>query len=113
MRDDDDKGLGDEGRELFDLLVAYAKQETTDPLRGLGRYLGFGLGGSLLVATGSLLLVVGGLRAVQTETGSTFTGNWSWVPYLFALVAMLVVIGLAVWGISRPGPKTRTPDQRS
>ena len=35
-------------RELKDLVIAYAKQEATDPLKGLGRYVGFGLGGALL-----------------------------------------------------------------
>ena len=107
------KGLGDEGRELYELLVAYARQETTDPLRGLGRYLGFGAFGSVFVGVGSLLLVIGVLRVLQTETGTSFTGNWSWAPYLITMLVACLVIGVAVYGISRPGPRTRTPDQRS
>ena len=107
------KGLADEGRELYELLVAYARQETTDPLRGLGRYLGFGALGSILVGLGSLLLVIGFLRVLQTETGTTFTGNWSWAPYLLTVLVACAIIGLAVFGISRPGPQTRTPDQGS
>ena len=35
---------------------------------------------SLLLGLGVVLLGVGGLRALQTETGETFTGDWSWAP---------------------------------
>jgi hypothetical protein len=113
-RDGSGSDLSTTGRELYELLVAYARQETTEPLRGLGRYMGFGALGSVLVALGSTLLVIGVLRVLQTETGTTFTGNWSWVPYLVTLVAAAVVIALAVMGISRsrtPGEKAaRQPD---
>lgn len=104
----DDADLATSGRELFDLLVAYAKQETTDPLRGLGRYLGFGAGGSVFMALGSLLVVIGVLRVLQTETGSTFTGSLSWIPYLIALAVAAVFIAFAVAainGTSTPGEK--------
>ena len=40
-------------RELKDLVIAYAKQEATDPLKGLTRYVGFGLAGALLMGTAS------------------------------------------------------------
>lgn len=87
------KATTDTISELKDLLVDYAKQETVTPLKGIGRYLGFGLGGSVLVSTGVLLLALSGLRALQTETGTTFTGNLSWIPYLIVL-AGLAVVGL-------------------
>ena len=38
---------------------------------------------------GVVCVTVGGLRLLQEETGSTFTGNWSWAPY----VIMTVVLG--------------------
>jgi hypothetical protein len=104
----DDNDLTANGREVYELLVDYAKQETTEPLRGLGRYLGFGAGGAVFVSMGSTLLVVGVLRWLQTETGSTFTGNWSWVPYLLTVVVAVAIIGLAVLAITRastPGEK--------
>ena len=72
--------------DLVELLKAYAKQETVGPLQRLGRYLGFGLGGSVVIATGCILLLLGLLRVLQTETGSTFTGSWSWAPYAITLV---------------------------
>ena len=90
--------------ELLDLVRAYAKQETIEPLKGIGRWLAFGVAGSLLLGTGLLLLAVGGLRALQTETGDTFDGNWSWAPYLIVLAACAVVIALVA---SRIGKKAK------
>jgi hypothetical protein len=82
--------------ELRDLVVAYFKQETLLPLKALGRYAAFGVGGALLLGFGVLFLGVGGLRALQTETGETFTGDWSWVPYLIVVVGLLLG-GAVVW----------------
>jgi hypothetical protein len=83
--------------ELWDLVVSYAKQETVVPLKGLARFVAFGIGGSLLLGVGVVLLLLGGLRALQTETGTTFTGNWSWAPYGITLAgALIVVIGAAL-----------------
>jgi predicted cobalt transporter CbtA len=95
------KGLPTLVQELWDLVVAYARQETVEPLKGLGRFVAFGVGGSLLVGIGVVLLLLGGLRALQEEATSTFDGNWSWAPYLLTLVAAVVVIGLAVWAVGR------------
>jgi uncharacterized BrkB/YihY/UPF0761 family membrane protein len=82
--------------ELRDLVVTYVKQETVVPLRQLGRYAGFGIGGALLLGLGVVLLGVGALRALQTETGDTFTGDWSWVPYLIMVFALVLGAAL-VW----------------
>lgn len=87
--------------ELKDMTVAYARQETIDPLRGLGRFIIFGVGGSMLLGIGVVLLTLGGLRALQTETSSTFTGNWSWAPYVIAVVLLVVLAGLTVKAITR------------
>ncbi len=80
--------------ELRDLVVAYAKQETVVPLKQLGRYAGFGIGGALVLGLGVALLGVGALRALQTETGDTFAGDWSWAPYLIVFAASLLGGGL-------------------
>ncbi len=82
--------------ELRELIVAYAKQETLEPLRDLGRFLGYGIGGAVAIGLGVSLLLLGGLRLLQTETGDAFAGNWSWVPYLSVLAASGVVIALAL-----------------
>jgi hypothetical protein len=80
--------------EVWDLVRAYAKQETIEPMKGLGRYAAFGVAGSLFLSIGLVLLLLGGLRALQTETGTTFDGNWSWAPYLIALIGAGVVLAL-------------------
>jgi len=83
-------------RELKDLVVTYAKQETLEPLKGLKKFIGFGLGGALLLGTGVFFLAMGALRALQTQTGTTFTGNWSWAPYLIVVVS-LALLAVLVW----------------
>jgi len=93
---DDDKSMPTLAGELYDLVRAYAKQETIEPIKGLGRFAAFGVLGSLLIGTGVVLLAVGILRALQTETGDTFEGNWSWAPYLITTVVLAIFAFLAV-----------------
>lgn len=92
------------GREFVDLVVAYAKQETLGPMRGLGRFVALGVSGSIALSIGTLLLLLALLRALQTETGSTFQGNLSWLPYVITAGAALVVLGLSVWRITKTPP---------
>jgi hypothetical protein len=102
---DGPKSLHEVGTELWELARDYAKQETIDPLKGLGRFLGLGIGGAIALGIGISMLLLGTLRLLQTETGSTFTGNLSWAPYLLTTVVGLVAIGLALLRISkRKGP---------
>jgi len=91
-----DKQPQEQIRELRELVIAYFKQETIEPLKGLARYVGFGLLGATLMGTGICFLAIGGLRALQTETGTTFRGNWSWAPYGITVVALLAVAGVAL-----------------
>jgi len=108
------KSVPDTVQELKDLLVAYAKQETVDPLRNLGRYLGFGLGGIALLTLGTFLLGLSLLRFLQTMTGDVFDGFWSWVPYIIVLVVLSGLIALAISRISHksPGPADAVLDPR-
>ncbi|MDZ7679694.1 MAG: hypothetical protein U5K29_14220 [Acidimicrobiales bacterium] len=93
------KATTDTVGELKTMLVDYAKQETVTPLKGIGRYLAWGMAGSLLVTLGVIMLALAGLRALQTETGTNFTGNLSWLPYLIVLGGLLVVVLIAVKAI--------------
>lgn len=100
------KGLGDNVADVWDIVKAYARQETVDPLRNVGRFLAFGVAGSLLVGLGVFFLGMAGLRALQDET-TVFDGAWSFAPYLIVAVAMIVVAGLAVMAATRNPGKDR------
>ena len=89
------KGLPTLTSELKDLVVNYAKQETIAPLKNLGRFVAFGVAGSLFIAIGLVLLVLGALRALQMETGDTFDDNWTFAPYLITFFGCLVVAAAA------------------
>lgn len=101
----EDKPLAQVLGELKELTVSYAKQETVDPLRNTARWVGWGVGGSFVLAIGLCLLGLAGLRALQTETGDTFEGDWSWAPYLIVTLVLAVFGFLAVRKIKeKPQP---------
>lgn len=89
-----DKGVPQVASELWTLTVGYAKQEIRDPVVALKSYLAYGIPAMILTGLGSVLLALGLLRFLQNETGSTFTGNWSWAPYGIVLLAAAVVIAI-------------------
>src|ERR1700735_5220261 len=93
-------GIRRSGDDAFKLTLDYLKQEALDPLKGLGRFLLWGLAGSFAIAIGLLLILVGILRDLQAETGTALTGNWSWVPYFAVAVLGLGVAGIAAWRIT-------------
>lgn len=82
--------------ELWELIVAYLKQETVVPLKALGRYLAWGMVGSFSLGLGVIFLTLAELRALQELTGDTFTGAWSFAPYLIT-VATLALGALLTW----------------
>jgi hypothetical protein len=98
------KSIPEVTSELWALTKDYAKQETIDPLKGVGRYLTFGVPGAVLIGFGVVLLMLSALRALQTQTGSTFHGSLSWLPYIIVLV---VAAGLAALAVTRI-TKTKT-----
>src|SRR3954447_12913917 len=97
-----DKSLPTQIGELWRLVLAYFRQETVEPVRDLGRFVAFGVAGSLVLGVGVGLLLLATLRFFQTETGSTFTGHLSWVPYLIMLIVALVLAGAAMAGGNAP-----------
>ena len=90
-----DKSLPTLVTELWELAVAYIKQEAVEPVKGLGRFLGYGIFGALFIAIGFVLLSIALLRVFQIETGSHLTGNLSWLPYVLTVFAVVGVAGLA------------------
>ena len=88
-------------QEVQKLLVDYAKQETIEPLKTLGRYLGLGIAGAILVFMGVFFVGLATLRLLQSL--DTFEGgSWmSTLPYLVAIVVLLAAIGLIYGSLSR------------
>lgn len=103
------KPIADILRELWDLLQAYARQETIDPLKPLGRYLGYGVGGMALIGVGLVYLGLSGLRAIQSQT-DLLEGPWSFVPYLIVVAVLGVIVAIAVSRISKGQRGARTAD---
>ena len=79
-----------------DLVKEYARQETVGHLKGIGRWVGFGLVGA--IGAGHRHRAAG-RRAAAADAGpvgDTFDGFWSIVPYLIALVVCILVVALAL-----------------
>ncbi len=95
-----DKSLPDLGRELIDLTVTYAKQETIEPLKALGPRIGWGLLGAGVASVGLVFLLIGILRLMQVE--ARLRGLWSFLPYL---VATVVAGGVAALAVKRIGAR--------
>jgi hypothetical protein len=110
------KSLPGLARDLKDLTITYAKQETIDPLKSLGGFLLWGTLGSFAIGIGLVLVALGGLRALQEETGDHLTGHLTWVPYVVVLIGCLIVATLSVWAIfsekRRAGKRRRQREER-
>ncbi len=92
--------------ELKDLVVAYAKQETVDPLKTLKRYLTFGISGALMIGLGlcfGLLALLRGLQEIDlfNDPLEVDGGTWSWVPYAITGVVGIVAAALFIMKLYR------------
>ena len=89
-------------QEAQQMLVAYAKQETIDPLKDLGRYLAWGIGGAVAIFVGVLFLSLGLLRGLQRlEPFDAEDGLLTTLPYVITVAALLLVMGLIYLLFSR------------
>jgi hypothetical protein len=95
---------GDIG-EFVDLTKRYVLQETLGPLKSIGRTLAFGSAAALMFGFASILGLLGVLRVLETETGTRFSGNLTWLPYLITIGAGLLILLLAALILLR-SPKT-------
>jgi hypothetical protein len=105
-------------KELASTAVAYAKQETLGPLKGLGRYAAYGFASSIFFATSFLLAGLAALRGIQDATGANdakrggFDATLSWIPYFLAMLVCVVLLGLVGWSAVR-ATRSSSPDSRS
>ncbi len=63
-------GARDGAADLLQLIIAYAKQETLDPVMRQLKKLGWGVAGGACMALGTAFLALGFVRALQTEFGT-------------------------------------------
>ena len=100
----ENRGLKADFDGLVSTLRAYVKQETLGPIRGLGRYLGFGFAGTVCLAIDEVFLLLGVVRVLQTTT-TTFRNNLSFIPYLAGVVASAAFVCLAVLALKHDGKR--------
>ncbi len=100
-RGDGDASIGVLARQFKDLVIAYAKQETVDPLKVVVRFVLWGVVGALLLGLGVGLITLAILRVLQGELGDHLSGSLSWVPYAGGLLFALLVAALAVSRIGK------------
>lgn len=87
--------------EVIEFVKTYAKQETLGPLRGAGRWVGFGAAGAVCLGLGVSLLLLGLLRLLQSEWEWASTGRMSWLSYLIVLVACGALLAAALTRIPK------------
>jgi hypothetical protein len=93
--------LGTDARELVDLVVGYAKQETLDPIKKLGKTVALGIVGAVALGLGVVFLSLAALRAMQSET-EAFDDNLTFLPYVITMALLLIGAGIAWKGLG-PG----------
>jgi hypothetical protein len=86
--------------ELWVLTKEYARQETVEPLKGVGRYVAYGLAGAIVGGFGVVLLLLSLLRGIQDHGGDFFDGNMSWLPYVIVLAVAGILVAIAASRIS-------------
>jgi multisubunit Na+/H+ antiporter MnhB subunit len=86
---------------VIDYVKAYAQQETIGPLKGAGRWIGFGAGAALAMSLGLVLILLGLLRLLQTETDRLASGSLSWVAYLITLLVTLVLLAVTLMRVKK------------
>ena len=79
----------------------YVKQETLDPLRGVGRWLAWGIVGAVALLFGAVTGLIGLLRLLQAEVFYQPNG-FTWAPYMIVVVVAVVMVWLSLTRIARP-----------
>jgi hypothetical protein len=88
--------------ETYELVRDYAKQETVEPLKGAGRWLGFAVAASFFISVGIVILLLAVLRLSQDLILFTWwpekADGLSFLPYV---VTLLIGAALAALTWSR------------
>ena len=94
--------------EFVDLSKDYLRQETLEPAKELGRYAGFSIGAGFAFALGMLFLSIAGMRWIIELLPDG--PNWSGLGYVLAAVALALIAGIIVAGVSRTGERQNDGD---
>lgn len=105
-RPDEDTSVG----AVVDFVKTYAKQETVGPLRGAGRWLGFGALAAAALGLGLSLLMLGLLRLLQAEWERSARGSLSWLPYAIVFVVSAGLLVLTLTRINK-SPLNKEPER--
>ncbi len=81
--------------QIFDSLLTYVKTETLRPIRGAGRWIGFGFVAAISLSIGIVLGALGILRMAQSLMNID-SGSWSWLNYVVTLVVCVVVFVVTI-----------------
>jgi hypothetical protein len=97
--------------DLKTMVTDYAKQQTVEPLKHLGKWAAFGIGGGVMLIIGAFLSGLGVLRLFQKlsfltkeENGISVDTTWTFLPYLFTGGILVVVVAVCVYAM------TKTPE---
>ena len=85
--------------EFIEMSKKYLRQETLEPVKQLGRFIGYGFAGGLAFAVGTLLVGIAGMRwLVDALPNGPY---WEGLGYVVAAVVLAIVGGLVVFAGSR------------
>ena len=87
--------------EVIEFVKTYAKQETIDPLKGAGRWLGYGAAAAFAMGLGLMIVLLGLLRLIQTEADRLATGSLSWAAYGVTLLVTVALLAFALLRIKK------------
>lgn len=94
--------------ELKTMVTDYAKQQTVEPLKNLGKWAAFGVAGGVLLTIGAFLTGLGLLRLLQKmsflENDEGMDTAWTFLPYMIVFALLMAAAGLCFWAM------TRTPE---
>ena len=99
------KTPAENAQEVFDLVKAYAIQETATPLAGLGRYLKFGLPGAISLGVGFFFLALAALRGLQeieVFNGGADGRGWGVIaPYAIVFAGAVAIVAFLATRITK------------